>query len=108
MIPGTTPRVTLKFNKTSDFNDISEVNIVFKSKLTEKNYKKIFTLSDIVLDSENKTMSVLFDQEETLKMIGLTSLEVQVRIKYGTTDEKIFGTNIETIPVSRVLDGGII
>lgn len=106
LIPGTTPTVTLKFGSTSDFSDISNVWITFKNKITEKSYYKRFELDDISIDNDKKTMTVTFSQEESLKMNGLTSVEVQVRIKY-TTDNKIFGTYVKSLPVSRVLEGGV-
>lgn len=106
MLPGTTPTVTLKFSSTSDLNDISVVWITFKSKITEKKYEKTFDENDILIDTDEKTMTVSFSQEETLKMSGLTELEVQIRIKYGAS-EKIFGTGIKTIPIDRLLKGGV-
>lgn len=106
MIPGTTPEVTLKFKDTSNFDGISKIWITFKSKLTEKKYEKTFEETEIILDTELKTMTVSFTQEETLKMVGLTDVEVQVRIKYEDTD-KVFGTTIKDIPVTRLLKGGV-
>lgn len=106
MLPGTTPNVILRFKETSNFEDISKLWVTFKSKITEKKYEKTFEKEDCYIDELNKTITIPLTQEETLKMSGLTEIEIQVRIKYNKIN-KVFGTKIKRIPIDRLLKGGI-
>lgn len=114
---GTTPTHVFTVDDAS-LENIAELYITYaqgKQIVLEK------TLDDVVIDTENNTISVTLTQEDTLKF--KTSqwsylypndnkkdmmVEIQIRMKYDDLNHSAFASNIVLIDVEKLLKNGVI
>ena len=82
-------------------NDLAELWVTFKSPTVEVTK----SLSEVRVDSENKTIVVSLSQQETLKLFN-GKCDVQVRFR--TTNDLAYASTIEMINVERILKEGVI
>lgn len=101
MIRGTTPTITFKINTDLDLNEIAECWITFKSKLGTR--EKTFTLTDIIVDPELKTLTVALSQEETL-YFNSGAIDIQIRLRM--IDDLAYASNIQEIKMKKILKDG--
>lgn len=100
MFRGTTPTIVIKLNTDIDLPSCKQVWVTFD------NGGKILTKSkeDIVFEG-GRGMQISLTQEETLSFTG-SSIDVQIRLL--TDSDTALATPIKRLPVSRVLEGGVI
>lgn len=101
MTRGTTPTIVLTLDTDLPLNNIAELWVTFKASTVEVTKD----LSEVLLDSENKTITVELSQEDTLKLYN-GICEVQVRFR--TSSDLAYATSIATVDVNRILKGGVI
>lgn len=101
MYRGTTPTISFKIKTDIDLNDLAECWITFKSKIGPK--EKTFTLTDIIIDAENKTLTISLSQEETLYFNNGT-IDIQIRLK--TNDDLAYASDIKEIRMKKILKDG--
>lgn len=97
ILQGTTPSLTI----TIDPNDVSLSDVVAielsfgqGSKISYKD------IDDILIDSEENTLSYHFTEEETMNMNTSMSLSWQLRLK--TTSGDILGTRKQSIEIAEL------
>ena len=100
MFRGTTPTIVIKLNTEIDLPSCKQVWVTFD------NGGQILTKSkdDIVFEGDGR-MQISLTQEETLSFTG-SSIDVQIRLL--TETDTALATPIKKLPVSRVLEGGVI
>ncbi len=100
MYRGTTPTLVIKINKDIDLNACKQIWVSFENagELITKN-------KDEINIYEGGRMEVSLTQEETLSFRG-TSVDIQVRLLTDADDA--LATPIKKLPVSRILEGGVI
>ncbi len=101
MFRGTTPTIFLELETELPLNDLAELWVTFKSPTVEVTK----SLSEVRVDSENKTIEVSLSQQETLKLFN-GKCDVQVRFR--TTNELAYASTIEVVNVERILKEGVI
>lgn len=101
MFRGTTPTIFLELETELPLNDLAELWVTFKSPTVEVTK----SLSEVRVDSENKTIVVSLSQQETLKLFN-GKCDVQVRFR--TTNELAYASTIEVVNVERILKEGVI
>lgn len=101
MFRGTTPTIFLELETELPLNDLAELWVTFKSPTVEVTK----SLSEVAVDSENKTIVVSLSQQETLKLFN-GKCDVQVRFR--TTRDLAYASTIEMINVERILKEGVI
>ena len=109
MYIGTTPHIDFIFDEGFDMTGLVQVWITFKTpRLETKQYEKTYYISDenVFVVPEEHRIGLNLSQEETLDMEGLKSVECQIRFLFD--DQMAPVTNIVTIPIERVLKGGVI
>lgn len=109
MYIGTTPHIDFLFEDDFDMTDLVQVWITFKTpKLETKEYEKTYTITDdnVLIDAEHFRIGLNLSQEQTLEMEGLNNVECQLRFLFDDDTAPI--TNIVTIPIERILKGGVI
>jgi hypothetical protein len=103
MYRGTTPTITLKLDTDFDFNLIKEVWVTVSSMLTKITKKTNDCVLD--LDSENKTVSIMLSQEETLSFVPG---EVNIQVRILTINEEAFATPVNKTKFDEILEEGVI
>ena len=98
MIRGTTP--TLTFAIPFDTSKITDGYVTFAQQKFVIIDKKV---SDCELDGN--IINLTLTQEETLKFQTESDVEIQITVKI---DDRRISSNIITMPVNRVLHGGVI
>ena len=101
MYRGTTPSITFKIKTDIVLNDLAECWITFKSKLGSK--EKTFTLQDIIVDAENKTLTISMSQDETL-YFNTGTLDIQIRLRMN--DDLAYASDIQEITMKKILKDG--
>ena len=101
MYRGTTPTIFLELDTELPLNDLAELWVTFKTPTVEITK----SLSEVAVDSENKTIVVSLSQEETLKLFN-GSCDVQVRFR--TLNDLAYATTVEKVSVERILKEGVI
>lgn len=103
IIRGTTPTIEITVKSELDFDDIQQVWVY----ISQQNKVKVDKLiSDVTLDSENKKISVLLSQEDTLALKSNSEALFQIRLLL--TDETALATPAVKVKVIEVYKGGII
>ena len=103
IIRGTTPTIEITVKSELDFDDIQQVWVY----ISQQNKVKVDKLiSDVTLDSENKKISVLLSQEDTLALKSNSEALFQIRLLL--TDETALATPAAKVKVIEVYKGGII
>lgn len=100
MFRGTTPTLIIRLNTEVDLETCKQIWITFD------NAGKVLTKTkeDIEIEAGGR-MKISLTQEETLSFTG-SSIDVQVRLL--TDSDSALATPIKKLPVSRVLEGGVI
>lgn len=109
MYTGTTPHIEFTFDEVFDLTNLDQVWITFKTpKIETKQYEKTYDISDdnVTIVPEYFKIELDLSQEQTLEMTGLNNVECQLRFLFSDGTAPI--TNIVTIPIERVLKGGVI
>ena len=101
MYRGTTPSITFKIKTDIDLNELAECWITFKSKLGTR--EKTFTLQDVIVDAENKTITVAMTQEETL-YFNTGAIDIQIRLR--TNDDLAYASDIQEVRMKKILKDG--
>lgn len=108
MYRGTTPNIVIKVNSDLDLSTMTEIWVTVKNKSGEVNY----AMSDggVVLDTEEKTLTVLMSQEDTLAFQTCGSLMGKVELQVRMLDENdlAYASNIKEIELLRILKDGVI
>ena len=68
-------------------------------------YEKTFGKDDIIVNNENKTITVELSQEDTLLFNGK---EVNTQIRFLDSTGKAYASNIEKIELNNILKEGVI
>ena len=103
MYRGTTPTFTFKINTDIDLSTLTACYITFKSDTDGK--EKEYDLDHIIVDPEEKTLSIALSQEDTLDFPS-GRLAVQIRLK--TSDGLAFASNIKELNVDYIIKDGTI
>ncbi len=100
MFRGTTPTLIIRLNTEVDLATCKQIWVTFD------NAGKVLTKTkeDIVIEPGGR-MQVSLTQDETLSFTG-SSIDIQVRLLTDT--DSALATPIKKLPVSRVLEGGVI
>ena len=105
MYRGTTPTIVFKINTDIDLSEVDVCYITFKVNHNDPDNIKEFDTQDIVIDAEEKTLTIVLDQEDTLFFpVGLANVQIRLR----TNDGLAYASNIKTVPIDRILKGGVI
>lgn len=104
MYRGTTPTLIFNLSKSSelDFDDLTEIWVSLKL----KTYARTWTMSECVLDNEEKTITITLSQEDTLKMPATEHMKAQIRLLMY--DGTALATNIVDVNVEEILKEGVI
>lgn len=108
MYRGTTPNIVIKVNSDLDLSTMTEIWVTVKNKGGEVNY----AMSDggVSLDTEEKTLTVLMSQKDTLAFQTCGSLMGKVELQVRMLDENdlAYASNIKEIELLRILKDGVI
>lgn len=103
MYRGTTPTITFKINSDIDLDDIDVCYVTFKSQVNNKTREYVKT--DLVINDEEKTLTLALDQDDTL---FFPSGSVQIQIRLRTTDDLAYASDIKTINFKQIIKNGVI
>lgn len=105
IIRGTTPTIVFEIDTKIDLNEIAELWITFKTKLGVRLREKTFTLEDVTLDDEQKTIALPLTQEDTLHFSEST-MQVQIRLRLN--NNLAYASDIVDAEMGRILKDGVI
>lgn len=105
IIRGTTPTIVFEIDTEIDLNEIAELWITFKTKLGVRLREKTFTLEDVTLDDEQKTIALPLTQEDTLHFSEST-MQVQIRLRLN--NNLAYASDIVDAEMGRILKDGVI
>lgn len=101
-IRGTTPSIEITVKSDIDLHQVAQVWVY----ISQQNKVKVDKLiSDVTFDYENKKMTVLLSQEDTL---GLRQGEALFQIRLLLQDETALATVASKVDVIEVYKGGVI
>ena len=103
MYRGTTPSITFKINTDIDLSELAVCYITLKS--IEKDKAATFDLSDIIVDTELKTLTLALSQEETL---AFSKGVIYVQIRLRTNEDLAYASQIKEIKMNDILMDGVI
>ena len=108
MYRGTTPNIVIKVNSDLDLSTMTEIWVTVKNKSGEVNYA--MSDGDVVLDADEKTLTILMSQEDTLAFQTCGSLMGKVELQVRMLDENdmAYASNIKEIELLRILKDGVI
>ncbi len=98
---GTTPTITFKINTELDLSDVAECWITLKDNLGAK--EKTYTINDIFIDPEEKTIDIPMSQEDTL-LFNTGAINIQIRLKMN--DDMAYASEIKQIKMQGILKDG--
>lgn len=101
MYRGTTPTLIYNVNSNLDLNGMLQIWVTLKNLM----YEKTFGKDNIIVDNENKTITVELSQEDTLLFNGK---EVNTQIRFLDSTGKAYASNIEKIELNNILKEGVI
>lgn len=101
MYRGTTPTLIYNVNSNLDLNGMLQIWVTLKNLM----YEKTFGKDDIIVNNENKTITVELSQEDTLLFNGK---EVNTQIRFLDSTGKAYASNIEKIELNNILKEGVI
>ena len=101
MYRGTTPTLIYNVNSNLDLNGMTQIWITLKTLM----YEKTFSIDDIVINNEEKTLTIELTQEDTLYFNGK---EVSTQIRFLDSIGKAYASNIEKIELNNILKEGVI
>lgn len=82
-----------------DFTDVADIWFTMSTPLKSKTW----TLNDLVVDAENKTVEYTLTEKESLYF---NSGEAEVQLFFLTNDGQRLSTDIFKVNIGRVLNGG--
>lgn len=101
MYRGTTPSITFNINTDLDLTEIAECWVTFKSGIGDK--EKTYDTTDLIIDTEHKTITVVMTQEDTL-YFSQGQINVQIRIRM--IDDLAYASDIKRMTMVGVLKDG--
>ncbi len=101
MYRGTTPTLIYNINSNLDLNGMLQIWVTLKTLM----YEKTFSKDDIIVNNENKTLTIELSQEDTLNFYG-SNVETQVR--FLDSNRKAYASNIKKIILDNILKEGVI
>lgn len=101
MYRGTTPTLIFNFNEEADLSDVSTCWVTISNLLRTK--VKDYSLDDVEINNEDKTISLALTQEDTL-YFGQGTIQIQVRLK--NSDEMAYASNIVQTTMQEILKEG--
>lgn len=105
IIRGTTPTIVFDIDTELDLNEIAELWITFKTKVGTRLREKTFTLDDVSLDDEQKTITLPLTQEDTLHFSEST-MQVQIRLRLN--NDLAYASDIVDTEIGKILKDGVI
>lgn len=101
MYRGTTPTLIYKVKSNLNLDTVKQIWVTLKNYSFERTYDK----NEVLIDSENNTVTVELSQEDTLKFYGS---KVQTQIRVLVDSDKAFASNIKEIDINDILKEGVI
>lgn len=101
MYRGTTPTITFKINSDLDLTDIAECWVTFKAHIGDKT--ETFDKTDLIIDAQEKTITVAMTQEETL-FFKEGRIFVQIRMRMN--DDLAYASDIKEMTMNGILKDG--
>lgn len=101
MYRGTTPTLIFNFNEEADLSDVSTCWVTISNLLRTK--VRDYSLDDVEINNEDKTISLALTQEDTL-YFGQGTIQIQVRLK--NSDEMAYASNIVQTTMQEILKEG--
>lgn len=101
MYRGTTPTLIFNFNEEADLSDVSACWVTISNLLRTK--VKDYSLDDIEINNEDKTISLALTQEDTL-YFSQGTIQIQVRLK--NSDEMAYASNIVQTTMQEIIKEG--
>ncbi len=105
IIRGTTPTITFKVNTDLDLNDIAELWITFKTKPGMMLREKTYTLDDVSIDAQARTIVLVLTQEDTL---AFQEPQVLIQTRMRMNDDLAYASGIIETSIGKILKGGVI
>lgn len=102
MYRGTTPSIVFNVNPDFDLSKVVEVWVTLKNSINEKT----FTISEVEVEAEEHTLTIMLTQEDTLAFKILDTCEAQIR--FLDEDGLAYASNIVTLNIGRILKEGVI
>ena len=101
MYRGTTPTITFNIHTDIDLNDVAECWVTFKAHIGDK--EETYDISDLIIDAENKTITVAMSQDETL-FFNAGRIFVQIRMRMN--DDLAYASDIKEMTMNGILKDG--
>ena len=104
MFKGTTSTFKFLVKNLPDMSAIADVWVTVRGVMSHKDFsltKKLSAQEDIIIDSEAKTITVIFSEKETLSFVGD---EVQIQFKVRMNDDTVVVSGVYNIPVNTPLN----
>lgn len=104
MFKGTTSTFKFLVKNLPDMSTIADVWVTVRGVMSHKDFsltKKLSAQEDITIDSEAKTITVVFSEKETLSFVGD---EVQIQFKVRLNDDTVVVSGLYNIPVQTPLN----
>ena len=104
LIRGTTPTITFEVTSEMDLTKLTEIWFTLQDSMTSED--KTYKLSDnnVVVDSENMTISVQLTQDDTLEFKS----NICVQIRALDEDGLAYASPVLDVALSDILKGGVI
>ena len=102
MYRGTTPIVVFIINSpTLNLSDMKQIWITFKDAINEITY----SIEDLIINSEEKTIKVEMSQEDTLKFYSGTA---KTQIRFLDNSGVSYASNVKQVKFDDILKEGVI
>ena len=106
IIRGTTPTLTFHVkNEQLDLANLAEIWITFKIKSYASVKEKTYTLDDVSIDTEEKTIELFLPQEDTLDFADPNTV-VQIRARFN--NDLVYASSIINVEIGHILKEGVI
>lgn len=106
IIRGTTPSIGFHIKTELDLSEVAEVWITFKTKPGIPQVKeKTYTIADVEIDAENKTINLFMPQEDTL---SFSDVMYNIQIRLRMNDDTAWASSIIEEPIGKILKDGVI
>lgn len=101
MYRGTTPTIIFHVKSNLDLKTMKQIWVTFKSVISEKTYE----INELVINSEEKTITVEMSQEDTLKFYNGV---VKTQIRFLDEYNRAYASNIKELELNNILKEGVI
>lgn len=102
MFRGTTPTITFNITTDLDLSEIEKLSIAIVNK--QKTKKRIYEESDVVIDVEEKTITLGLSQEDTL---FFNAGEIDIQLKLKMKNGKIYASKKNGTLMEDILDESV-